>query len=257
MKSALIGYTGFVGSNIGSQLPFSDLFRSSNIQDIDGKEFDLVVSAGFSAVKWQANKDPEKDWAGIKSLLLHLGKVRAKRFVLISTVDVYGKTGGADEDTEPDSEEAYGRNRLRAEKEIRSLFGNALIVRLPALFGKGLKKNVLFDLLNDNQPEKINRADAFQYYDLSRIGKDIETCLGHGLATANFVTEPVGTEEIIRRFFPSKEGAVPPAPGPGKKYDVHTKHAPLFGRKEPYLYGKEEVWERMEAFIDAYVPEPA
>ena len=34
MKKALIGYTGFVGSNLQTQIKFDDFYNSKNIQDI-------------------------------------------------------------------------------------------------------------------------------------------------------------------------------------------------------------------------------
>mgnify|MGYP002224763577 CR=1 FL=1 len=46
----------------------------------------------------------------------------------------------------PDGLPAYGRNRLQLERWVREDYPNALIVRLPALYGIGLKKNFLFDL---------------------------------------------------------------------------------------------------------------
>ena len=74
------------------------MFNTKNISDIEGKEFDLVVSAGVGAVKWWANQNPEEDKKNIDDLITHLKKVKAKKFVLISTIDVYPTTRDLDED---------------------------------------------------------------------------------------------------------------------------------------------------------------
>ncbi len=89
MASALIGYTGFVGSNLLRARSFDDLYNSSNIGNIVGKHYDLLVCAGVPAVKWKANKEPDRDREQIAALIDPLSKVTADRFILISTIDVY------------------------------------------------------------------------------------------------------------------------------------------------------------------------
>lgn len=150
MNSAIIGYTGFVGSNLVRQVDFNSLYNSKNIESIIGKKFDLLVCSGAPAVKWLANKEPEKDLENIKRLTKCLGKVAAKKVILISTVDVYPLPVEVDEDTEIDLEvlHPYGKHRLELERFVEARF-DSLIVRLPGLFGDGLKKNIIYDLLHD------------------------------------------------------------------------------------------------------------
>lgn len=62
MKSALIGYTGFVGNNLIGQAHFDDLYNSKNIGDACDREYDLLVCAAPSAEKWKANLDPRPTW---------------------------------------------------------------------------------------------------------------------------------------------------------------------------------------------------
>ena len=150
MKKGLIGYTGFVGSNLDNQIKFDEKYNSKNIYQIKEKEFNIVYCAGVSAVKWFANQNPQKDIAGINSLIENLKTIKTKTFVLISTIDIYPSFGDIDEDTMPDisKQDTYGKNRYYLENWVKNNFENYLIVRLPALFGKGLKKNFIYDLLN-------------------------------------------------------------------------------------------------------------
>ena len=112
-RTALIGYTGFVGGNLNNQYKFTDLYNSKNFQEMKEQEYDIVVCAGVSAVKWMANKEPEKDLASIKALEKILKTIRAKRFILISTIDVYPIAHGKDEDFDCSNVEthAYGTHR--------------------------------------------------------------------------------------------------------------------------------------------------
>src|SRR5438105_3993498 len=89
MKSALIGFTGFVGGTIGKQAQFDDCYNSKNIEAIRGGNYDLIVCAAAPGIKWLANKEPEHDWASISSLIDHLKTVRTQSFILLSTIDVY------------------------------------------------------------------------------------------------------------------------------------------------------------------------
>ena len=84
MNTALIGFSGFVGSTLLKQATFESLYRSRNISDIDGLTFNTVVCAGAPAQKWMANQDPEADRQKIDGLIAHLKTIQCKTFILIS-----------------------------------------------------------------------------------------------------------------------------------------------------------------------------
>jgi len=253
MANALIGYTGFVGGNIDSQANFIHKYNTKNIDDIDGQEFDLVVSAATYAEMWRINQDPAADMAQIQGLIDHLKTIKAKKFVLISTVGVYKTPNGADEDTALELEglPAYGTNRIPLEEFVRENF-DALIVRLPGLFGEGLKKNVIFDLLNNNMVEKIHHAGVYQYYNLSNIWKDISIALEAGLPLINFATEPVRSDEVADYAFGIKDFTNEPEGFKPAFWDMHSKHAELYGSTPPYLYSKQQVLEDIKTFVEKH-----
>lgn len=241
MSTALIGHSGFVGGNLLAQRSYDSIYRSSDIDTIRGKSFDHVVCAGVQAMKWWANLHPEEDRAGIERLLGPLAEVNARRFTLISTIDVYPTPREVDEQSpiERQGHHAYGLHRLEVEDRIRERFPDVLILRLPGLFGPGLKKNVIFDMLHDNGLEKVHPGGVFQYYDLRRLADDIDRAWEMELPLLNLSTEPLGTGEIRDRFFPGKElGATGPAPA---GYDMRSSHAADWGGKNGYLYSKTQV----------------
>ena len=150
MTDAIIGSTEFVGANLLGQHEFSGQFHSRNIAEIDGERYDLIVCAAAPATMWAANKDPEGDLRNIRALISHLERVQAEHFVLISTIAVLANAAAALDETTEDFEvaKAYGRNRRFLEESVRVIFPRAHVLRLPALFGNGLKKNFIFDILN-------------------------------------------------------------------------------------------------------------
>ncbi len=250
-NTALIGYSGFVGGNLRAQGAFTDLYNTQNLESIDGREFDLVVSAGAPAAKWIANKEPQQDWASLERLMRALEKVRTKRLVLISTVDVYPSPNGVDENSVIDIERAqpYGKHRLQLEQFVAQRFPGATRIRLPGLFGAGLKKNVVYDFLNQNRLDLVHQDGSFQFYDLANIWQDVRTASEAGLGVVNFATEPITTLEVARDVFDVEFHNTLPTPGP--RYDFRTIHSKAFGKTGPYLYSKAEVLAGMRVFVAA------
>jgi UDP-glucose 4-epimerase len=133
IKNALIGHSGFIGNNIKQQMNFTSFYNSKNIFEIKNEEFDLLISCGNSSLKWKANINPIEDQNNIESFIDNIKTIKVKKFVLISTIDVYKNPYNVDENTEADSDDniPYGKNRLLLEKFIQSNFTNYLIIRLP------------------------------------------------------------------------------------------------------------------------------
>jgi hypothetical protein len=149
-RKSLIGHTGFVGSNLDRQTKFICKYNSSNIESIRGEKFDLVVSAGTRAEMWLANQFPDRDKENIDCLISNLEKVDTNDIVLISTIEVYNSPHNVDEEStiDPEKLKPYGKNRFYLEQFVCENFHKHHIIRLPNLFGTGLKKNFLFDLMN-------------------------------------------------------------------------------------------------------------
>ena len=148
--NVLVGYTGFVGSNLFASGAFERGYNSKNIQEAYGLRPDILVYAGLRAEKYLANNFPEKDFALIKEAEHNLEKICPRRLVLISTIDVYKDPIHVTEDTEIVTEglQAYGFNRYLLEQWVREHYPDALIIRLPGLFGKNLKKNFIYDFIH-------------------------------------------------------------------------------------------------------------
>ena len=149
-KTGLIGHSGFVGGALLRQTHIDACYNSANIAAIKGQAFGTLVCAAAPGSMLEANRSPERDAAQIDGLMARLTTIRAERFVLISSIAVLADfAGGNDEGTQAFQQDlAYGRHRRALEIFVEDHFANSLIVRLPALFGHGLRKNFMFDLLN-------------------------------------------------------------------------------------------------------------
>jgi nucleoside-diphosphate-sugar epimerase len=249
LTAALVGCTGFVGGNLAAAGRYDVAVHRADVDLLRGRRFERVVCAGLPAAKWVANRDPEADRANVERLEAVLATVSAERFVLVSTVDVYPRPTGCDENTDCTGEpnHAYGTNRLRFERFVRAHFPAATILRLPALFGPGLRKNVVYDLLHDNGLAAINPQSRFQWYPVARLASDIALAEAAGIALANLCPEPVATREILERCFPDK--VVGAQAAAAASYDVRTKYAAHFGGRDGYVMNARAVLDALGAYV--------
>jgi hypothetical protein len=251
MKNALIGYSGFVGSTLLKQSVFNSLYRSTNIGEIEGGSFGTVVCAGAPAQKWIANREPEADRAKIEALIAHLKTVTCETFILISTVDVFKRPIGVDEDSPVEEEglHAYGLHRRMLEKFVESHFKNYLIVRLPGLVGPGLRKNVVFDFLNDNNVQAIDSRGVFQFYPMINLWYDIQASLKAGIRLLHLTAQPVSVADIsLSGFGRPFENALGNAPA---TYDMRTRYASVFGGTGNYQYSVRETIQAVRAYAQS------
>ena len=250
MASALIGHTGFIGSNLACQFEFDDLYNSKNIEDIAGRSYDVIVCCGMPGAKWLANKDLAADRAALDRLVGNLKRAEADRVVIISTIDVYLHAFDVTEDTPIEVNEstpAYGKHRYILEREAYEMFSDVLVVRLPGMFGPGLRKNAIFDLLNNNDVNKIHSEGSFQFYNVERLWGDLEIARSMELRLVNFATEPVTIGEIAHHAFGIKfdnDTGTPPA-----KYDMRSVHAAVFGGENGYLYSRKQVLQEIRKYV--------
>jgi nucleoside-diphosphate-sugar epimerase len=249
MRRCLLGWSGFVGSNLARQAEFDECYRSTDIDTIRGRSFSEIYCAAAPAAKWIANREPDQDLLNITRLMNALRHVKADRFILISTVDVYKTPQGVDENSPIDQvdQHAYGFHRRLLELFVRERFQAHAIIRLPGLFGPGLKKNIIFDFLHHNNLDLIHADARFQFYSLETLFQDILIMLGQGLSLMNFATEPVTVAEVARVGFGIDFDNRPS--GGAASYDMQTTHAAIFGRPGRYLQSRDEVLAKIHRYI--------
>jgi len=179
--AALIGHTGFVGATLARQAAFDARYNSATIAESAGQSFATVVCAAAPGSMLEANTAPEQDRAKIHALIDQLSAMKADRFILISSIAVLADfAGGDDEGTSAfQTKLAYGRHRRELEAFVEDRFADHLIVRLPALFGEGLRKNFIFDLMNPVpsmlKPDRIAQLKAALDTNLAGLVDDLFT----------------------------------------------------------------------------------
>ncbi len=217
----LVGYTGFVGSNIYAKSNFDGLYNSKNIREAYGRNPDLLVYSGLRAEKFLANNAPEKDLELIREAERNIKKINPKKLILISTVDVLKNPIDVDENAEIEIEglQAYGYNRYQLECWVRENYPDALIIRLPGLYGINLKKNFIYDyinvipsmlkkekmkelLLKDSELENYYKLEDNGFYKLNNIDEEQKKELRKKLKNIQFTALNFTDSRNVYQFYP-------------------------------------------------------
>jgi hypothetical protein len=236
----LIGNTGLVGQTIQKFEKFDEYFNSKNIELIKNikKDGDELFLTCLPATKWLVNKNLKQDIDNIYKIIELLSGPQYSKIILISTIDIYNDSPlFVDETYSPNvSKLSYGNNRYIFELLIREFIkaDDLKIFRLPALFNNLIKKNVLYDLINDNNVNLINKNSTFQWYNLDNLFNDINKYSQEypNEVIFNLFTEPILTEDIIN-IFPKHINKV--QNGPKLMYNYQTKFGGYIDKKSNVL----------------------
>jgi hypothetical protein len=204
----IIGNTGLVGKTICETIKFDHYFNTSNINTFNtiAKDGDELFLSCLPATKWSVNKNIIEDIQNIYNIITLISGVTYSKVTLISTIDVYGDSPFESNESYPInvSKLTYGNNRYLFELLISEFVktNELKIFRLPALFNKHIKKNILFDLINQNNLESINSNSQFQWYNLNNLPKDINkySLKYPNEVIFNLFTEPINTMDIVNLF---------------------------------------------------------
>ena len=248
----LIGNTGLVGQTLKESINFDFEYNSKSIHSYSPPDgCDLYLSC-LPSTKWLINKDTKTDIETIVDIIKLIGNVKYKNIYVISTIDVYGNSPiGVDEDFDPIFKDfSYGSNRYLFEKMVvkHLIYENVKVFRLPALFSKNIKKNILYDLLHNNNIHMINKNSSFQWYNLNDLVDDINLYdeKHPNEVIFNLFTEPLESEEIIN-LFPSHKEKVSHSEFK-IQYDYTTKYSPT-----GYIKPKEDILIEIKKLVNEFI----
>ena len=242
-KNALIGYTGFIGSNLIDFKKDIFKFNSKNIHKIENQKFNIVICAGTSSKIWLAKKNPKLDKQKINFLIKYLKTIKAKKFVLISTSEIYGRNKITFETTNNYSKgnTHYGINRLYLENFIQKNFNKNYIIRLPIVYGKNFSKNCIYDLIYKNDIEKLNGKDLVQIYNVVNLKRHINYVLKQNIFRLNISSEPIKLSQLAKSYFDINLNEEKPF----RKMNMKT----TYGNKKGYFISKLDCFNDLKNFL--------
>jgi hypothetical protein len=222
--NVLIGSQGTVGRSILDQVAVDLVFNSSNIAYLNKQSIDTVYIAAPSGNRFDINLNRGQDEYDFQQIKNSLSRCNVKQIVFISSVDAV---------VAPDSR--YGRNRLSMESWIRDNYFDYYIIRLSALIGQHIKKNIIFDLKKTQYIDQIDHGAKIQWCILDTLVDQINQVIQNNQREINLVSQPIANWEIVQEFFP-------------KWYQVPTE-SQVFYDQQPYWYTRDQIFNAIRQYL--------
>lgn len=249
-NSCIIGYTGFIGGYLARQIKSKNLYNTKNIVNISKKNYDIVYCCAPSSAMWIAKKNPIEDFLNISNLIKNFKNIKTKKFILISTIEVYKKKNFCDENSSDFSNDvySYGYNRYLIEEAAKKIFKNLLIVRLPIVYGLGVKKNIIFDLKNNNNLDLLNLNDSLQFYPVEMLLKDLRLALKYGVSNINLCSEPIKVKNLLKFCLIAPIVDNPLNRSRKRTYNMRSVYSYIW-KNNKYTYKKDFILKDIKKFI--------
>jgi len=233
MRIAILGADGFLGKALCKQFPDAVRITRGNFHALRGIQFDVFINANGNSRKWWAEKYPFFDYQQSTSSVYKTFKdFNIKHYIYISSSDVYNA-----------DESHYGFHKKLAEEIVMRNAESYLILRCSAMIGEGLKKGVVYDLMN-KKPLRVSPNSRIQFIstsDVARIAKQLCYCEhkilyvgGNGSITPREIADMLHDSCAYTEIEP-------------KDYHMPViTLGELFPLKTSRQYVKEYIYERME-----------
>ena len=183
----IIGGKGLTGSALVRYAEEKNIeikiIQKENKNEFIGRSCDILIFANGNALKYKANEDALFDFnASLSSLAEYIHGIKFKKFVHLSTVDVYDKktsneTTKEDAIIDPSLLDVYGYHKLLAENYVKHFCDDYLIFRLSGLVGIGTRKNPAYDFCKQGKKVMTSSNSTMNFINTSLVAKAIFSIL--------------------------------------------------------------------------------
>lgn len=151
----ILGQNGVIGKTVTEILKKRYVVKSSGFCDV------LVNCAGF-AIMHEAAKNPDKMREVESYTFKRITSIQFERLIHISSIYI-----------EASPNDNYSIIKKEMEDRILASYPNSTILRCTSVLGKGLKKNVIFDLKHD-RPLWVTSDAVYNYISAEEVALIIE-----------------------------------------------------------------------------------
>jgi nucleoside-diphosphate-sugar epimerase/dTDP-glucose pyrophosphorylase len=204
-RIVLKGGFGFIGSAVARGLhaagrPF-EMLTYDNAATFPRDGVDLLIDCAGNSKKYLADRDPQYDYRkNVEEPVKTLRALNPRRFVYLSSSAVYADTSRPETTTEldepPGDVSVYGQHKREAERQVRRLARNPLIVRPAGFFGPGLSKGPFYDLLEGCVP-RLDASSQLQLLDVDLFAAAILAMAERGGTYNTVPSQPTVLAEVF------------------------------------------------------------
>ena len=134
------------------------------LQKAAAKPFDAILHCAFEPPRPSAAADPDAYIESCVRLTEQLAQVPHRKFLLVSTIDVYPRDGvrhGEDEEIDRDGpQHPYARAKVACEAVVRDRCPNHLILRAAGMLGPDMRPNNLLRMVREPDAALTLTADS-------------------------------------------------------------------------------------------------
>jgi dTDP-4-dehydrorhamnose reductase len=152
-KILVTGTTSGLGKYIHRMLPNSISLNRENKEQVIKDEYDLIIHCAFSNERGKDINDYYEFIDGSILLTNELVKVKHKKFIYISSLEIYN---------EPFT--SYRFVKLCSESIVFKRAKSFLILRISALLGVDIRKTTVYRILKENKPKLTLSEDSIFNY---------------------------------------------------------------------------------------------
>jgi nucleoside-diphosphate-sugar epimerase len=198
MTIGVIGCEGFVGASLCRYISTTDndlvKIHRNNFDDSQEIKFDVLINAATPSKKYWALNNPLDDFQATVGLTAEVVyNWQYDKLIQISTISAQCQL-----------DHPYGINKYLAEQLVLTHNDNNLIIRLGNLFGEGLKKGIVYDIINNNTLF-VSGNSRYTFIDVDKAAKIIYEKLGskgiEGVSSRNSIS----LKEIVSELHLNRE----------------------------------------------------
>ncbi len=197
MRVLISGTSSGFGKYLLEKINYSEAVnRNFEPSFYKNEHFDVIIHCAFNKTMLASSDNLYECYNDNILLTEKLSRLNCKKFIFLSTVDVYPKKYNKAWSTDDkiffeDIDNSYGKFKLLCEKIIEKNCKNYYIIRVSSLVGKYMKHNSYLKIMNEEFPKlTLSGESRFSFLEYEKVLNHINLSITKdSIGTVNLVSD--------------------------------------------------------------------